>query len=55
VNNPWRDCFLPAKPFRDLREVTRCHRSLVEAQSSERRRLIKLLEGADIKLAGIMR
>jgi hypothetical protein len=46
--------FVPAKPFRDLRDLTRYRRSLVEAQSSERRRLIKLLEAADIKLAGVM-
>jgi transposase len=46
--------FVPAKPFRDLRDLTRYRRSLVEAQASERRRLIKLLEAADIKLAGVM-
>jgi len=46
--------FVPAKPFRDLRDLTRYRRSLVETQASERRRLIKLLEAADIKLAGVM-
>jgi transposase len=46
--------FVPAKPFRDLRDLTRYRRNLVEAQASERRRLIKLLEAADIKLAGVM-
>jgi transposase len=40
--------FVPAKPFRDLRDLTRYRRTLVEAQASERRRLIKLLEAADI-------
>jgi transposase len=46
--------FVPAKPFRDLRDLTRYRRTLVEAQASERRRLIKLLEAADIKLSGVM-
>jgi len=46
--------FVPAQPFRDLRELTRYRRKLVEAQASERRRLIKLLESADIKLAGVI-
>jgi transposase len=41
--------FVPAKPFRDLRDLTRYRRTLVQAQASERRRLIKLLEAADIK------
>jgi len=46
--------FVPAQPFRDLRELTRYRRKLVEAQSSERRRLIKLLESADVKLAEVL-
>jgi transposase len=46
--------FVPAKPFRDLRDLTRYRRTLVEAQASERRRLIKLLEAADVKLAGVI-
>jgi len=46
--------FVPAKPFRELRELVRYRRSLVEAQASERQRLIKLLEGAGVKLAGVL-
>lgn len=46
--------FIPAKPFRDLRDLTRYRRTLVEAQASERRRLIKLLEASDVKLAGVI-
>jgi transposase len=46
--------FVPAKPFRDLRDLTRYRSTLVRAQASERRRLIKLLEAADIKLAAVM-
>ncbi len=49
-----RNSFVPAKPFRELRELTRYRRSLVETQASERQRLIKLLEGAGIKLAGVL-
>ncbi len=49
-----RKSFVPPKPIRDLRDLTRYRRTLVEAQASERRRLIKLLEMADVKLAGVM-
>ena len=49
-----RASFVPAKPFRDLRDLTRYRRSLVETQASERQRLIKLLESAGIKLAGVL-
>ena len=45
---------MPDRPFRDLRELTRYRRSLVETQASERQRLIKLLEGTGIKLAGVL-
>jgi len=46
--------FVPAKPFRDLRDLTRYRRTLVETQASERRRLIKLLEAAGVKLAEVL-
>jgi transposase len=45
--------FVPPKPIRALRELTRYRRKLVEAASSERNRLIKLLETAGIKLADV--
>ena len=46
--------FVPPKPIRELRDLTRYRRTLVENQGSERRRLIKLLEAEDIKLAGVV-
>jgi transposase len=49
-----RKSFVPDKPFRQLRDLTRYRRSLVETQASERQRLIKLLETAGIKLAGVL-
>jgi transposase len=49
-----RSSFVPERPFRELRELTRYRRSLVETQAAERQRLIKLLEGAGIKLAGVL-
>lgn len=45
--------FVPPRPIRDLRDLTRYRRKLVEAQAAERNRLIKLLESASIKLAGV--
>jgi transposase len=49
-----RKSFVPPKPIRDLRDLTRYRRTLTEAQGSERRRLIKLLEATDMKLAEVM-
>lgn len=46
-----RKSFVPAKPFRDLRDLLRYRRSVVDAGSAERNRLLKLLETANIKLA----
>ena len=46
--------FVPAKPFRDLRDLTRYRRTLMETQASERRRLIKLLEAVGVKLAEVL-
>jgi transposase len=45
--------FVPPRAIRDLRDLTRYRRKLVEAASAERNRLIKLLESAGIKLAGV--
>lgn len=45
--------FVPPRPIRDLRDLTRYRRKLVDAQSAERNRLLKLLESASIKLAGV--
>jgi transposase len=46
-----RKSFVPGKPFRDLRDLLRYRRGVVEAASTERNRLLKLLETANIKLA----
>lgn len=45
--------FVPPRPVRDLRDLTRYRRKLAQAQAAERNRLIKLLESASIKLAGV--
>lgn len=45
--------FVPDKPLRDLRDLLRYRRKLVEAQTAERNRLLKLLEKANIKLASV--
>src|SRR3982750_2607153 len=45
--------FVPPPAVRDLRELVRFRRALVEARTAERNRLLKLLEGAGVKLAGV--
>jgi transposase len=48
-----RPSFVPPKPIRELRDLTRYRRKPVEAQAAERNRLLKLLESANIKLASM--
>jgi len=48
-----RSSFVPPQPIRELRELTRYRRKLVESQSAERNRLQKLLETANIKLSSV--
>src|SRR6266436_3597344 len=48
-----RSSFVPPQPIRELRELTRYRRKLVESRSAERNRLLKLLETANIKLASV--
>jgi transposase len=48
-----RSSFVPPKPIRELRDLTRYRRKLVESQTAERNRLLKLLEMANIKLASV--
>ena len=48
-----RSSFVPPKPIRELRDLTRYRRKLVESQAAERNRLLKLLESANIKLASV--
>ena len=47
--------FRPPKPIRELRDLTRYRRKLVESQAAERNRLLKVLETANIKLASVAR
>jgi transposase len=46
--------FVPPKPIRDLRDLTRYRRKLTESRTSERNRLLKLLETANIKIASFV-
>jgi transposase len=48
-----RSSFVPPQPIRELRDLTRYRRKLVDSQSAERNRLLKLLESANIKLASV--
>jgi transposase len=45
--------FVPPKPIRELRDLLRYRRKLVESRSAERNRLQKPLEIANIKLASV--
>lgn len=46
--------FIPPKPIRVLRDLTRYRKSLVSERTQEVNRLQKLLEGANIKLASVV-
>jgi transposase len=48
-----RPSFIPAQDQRELREVTRYRRSLIDERTAEVNRLQKTLEGANIKLASV--
>jgi transposase len=48
-----RPSFVPARPQREVRELTRYRTTLVRERSAEITRLQKTLEGANIKLAGV--
>lgn len=48
-----RKSFIPPQPLRDVRDLMRYRRSLVEARTSERNRLLKVLEMANIKLSSV--
>src|SRR6201993_3316359 len=49
-----RKSFVPPPPIRELRDLTRYRRKLVESQASERNRLLKVLESANIKLSSVV-
>lgn len=46
--------FIPTKPIRDLRDLVRYRKSLVQARTQEINRLQKVLETANVKLASVM-
>jgi transposase len=46
--------FVPPPPIRDLRDLVRYRRKLVESRTAERNRLSKLLETANIKLSSVV-
>jgi transposase len=45
--------FVPPAPIRDLRDLMRYRRTIVEERSRERNRTLKVLETANIKLSGV--
>ena len=45
--------FVPPPAIRDLRELVRYRRTLIETRTAVRNRVLKLLEGANIKLSGV--
>jgi transposase len=45
--------FVPEAPIRELRDLLRYRRKVVEGRSAERNRVIKLLEQANVKLASV--
>jgi transposase len=48
-----RPGFVPPREIRELRELSRYRRKVAQVQAGERNRLIKVLETAGIKLAGV--
>lgn len=48
-----RKSYVPPKPLRELRDLLRYRRKLVESGTSERNRLLAVLETANIKLASV--
>lgn len=49
-----RPSFVPPKPIRQLRDLTRYRRTLVRERSREKQRLEKILEDAQIKLTSVI-
>src|ERR671932_768485 len=45
--------FVPPPAIRDLRELVRCRRTLIETRTAVRNRVLKLLESANIKLSSV--
>lgn len=49
-----RGSFIPAKSIRDLRDLTRYKKKLIEQKASEKNRVYKFLEDANIKLSSVV-
>jgi len=49
-----RSSFIPPAPIRELRELTRYRKALIQARSSEMNRVQKVLESANIKLGTVV-
>jgi len=49
-----RPSYIPQKPIRELRDLTRRRRQLVRNGAQERNRVQKILEGANIKLGNVL-
>ncbi len=47
------ESFIPPKPIRELRDLTRYRKKLVSAATAERNRVQKILEDANIKLSSV--
>ncbi len=48
-----RSSFIPSRPLRELRELTRYRKTLIQERSAEINRVQKVLEGANIKLGSV--
>jgi transposase len=48
-----RGSFIPPKPVRELRDLTRYKRKLIQSITSEKQRVEKILEDANIKLSSV--
>jgi transposase len=48
-----RPSFVPPKEIRELRELTRCRKALIQERTREAQRLHKIIEGSGIKLATV--
>lgn len=53
-NGLLRGSFIPPKPVRELRDLTRYKRKIIQTISSEKLRIQKVLEDANIKLSSIV-
>jgi len=46
--------FIPERPFRELRDLTRYRKKLVQQVTAEKNRFLKILEDANIKLSSVL-